>query len=99
MQAGRAEWQYVLLFCLLLPSVQRCELLHTQGAVQLQEEELIQEEDREAQLAMDMETELGFVYSFCKDVLSLYSMPGPHLNTMDVAVNKTYSLPSWSLYS
>lgn len=49
----------------------------TQGAVQLQGEELSQEEDGEAQQTMEMETGVGIlslIYSFCKDVLHLFSV-------------------------
>ena len=53
----RTERQYMLLLCFLLSSVERCELLQTEESLQLQEEELIQEGDWEAQLTMDMETD------------------------------------------
>lgn len=90
----------MLLLRLLLPSVQRYELLQMEGSLQLQEEELIQEGGWEAQLTVAMGTELDFLHSSCKDISSLYSTPGPHhSNAVDVAVNKTYALPSWSSYS
>ena len=43
---------------------------------------------------------LDFLHSSCKDIASLHSTLGPqHSNAVDVAVNRTYALPSWSSYS